>query len=283
MKRLFFILSLFILTACSQKAPTSTSAILLNEEPTTTTSDVVDQKTTTPTLFIHGYAGGPSSFGHLIKRMEENNVATKEMTLTITSDGEIQAEGELTGEATNPMIQVLFQDNESHEWNQAEWLRAVLAYLKETFGVEKVNLVGHSMGGVSSLRYLGTYGEDATLPQVEKFSAIGAPFNDFVATSQTLDDLLRNGPTEYSARYQDYQAMMPTMPTFAVQLIAGQLSEMDLSDGTVPLSSALSVYALLKEHHLPISYTIISTNAQHSQLHENTEVDQLLQTFLWNE
>ncbi len=280
MKRLFLIVSLFLLSACSQKMPTATVSSI---EETQTTSNV-EIKTATPTLFIHGYAGGSSSFGHLIQRMEENQIAKKEMILTITSEGAVEVEGELSEKKTNPMIQVLFEDNESHEWNQAEWIRIALTYLKETYAIEHVNLVGHSMGGVSSLRYLGTYGSDPTVPQVEKFSAIGAPFNDFIDTSsiQSIDDLLENGPTEFSTRYQDYQAMMATMPQFSIQLIGGQLSETDFSDGTVPLTSALAIYSLLKEQQMSVDCTVITTNAQHSQLHENTEVDQLLQQFLWN-
>ena len=50
------------------------------------------------------------------------------------------------------------------------------------------------MGGVSALRYLGTYGQDTSLPQVQTLTAIGAPFNDFVDDSaQSLTDELAKG------------------------------------------------------------------------------------------
>ena len=63
---------------------------------------------------------------------------------------------------------------------------------------EQSHIVGHSMGGVSGLRYLGTYGQDTSLPKIEKFVSIGAPFNDFIDTSQqqTIETELENGPTE---------------------------------------------------------------------------------------
>lgn len=92
MKRLFLIVSLFLLSACSQKMPTATVSSI---EETQTTSNV-EIKTATPTLFIHGYAGGSSSFGHLIQRMEENQIAKKEMILTITSEGAVEVEGQLS-------------------------------------------------------------------------------------------------------------------------------------------------------------------------------------------
>ena len=67
-----------------------------------------------------------------------------------------------------------------------------------------------------------------------------------------------------------------------ILLIGGQLSSTDLSDGTVPLSSALAVNALLRQRGTQVTSQIIKgENAQHSQLHENPEVDQLLIEFLW--
>ncbi len=153
------------------------------------------------------------------------------------------------------------------------------------YQVNKANIVGHSMGGVSGLRYLGTYGQDASLPKIEKFVSIGAPFNDFIDTSQqqTIETELENGPTEKSSRYLDYQEMINVVPEkLPILLIGGQLSPTDLSDGTVPLSSALAVNALLRQRGTQVTSQIIKgEHAQHSQLHENPEVDQLLIEFLW--
>ena len=50
----------------------------------------------------------------------------------------------------------------------------------------------------------------------------------------------------------------------------------------MPLSSALAVNALLRQRGTQVTSQIIKgENAQHSQLHENPEVDQLLIEFLW--
>ena len=59
--------------------------------------------------------------------------------------GQISTEGSAFLKAVNPTIQVLFADNQNNEWNQAEWIRQALLYLKKE-GIEQVNLVGHSMG-----------------------------------------------------------------------------------------------------------------------------------------
>jgi uncharacterized alpha/beta hydrolase family protein len=282
MKKIFLLLSLLLLTSCSQPT-TATKQTEVTEQTEAFSEEDSFPKSTIPTLFIHGYSGGKNSFGPLIQRMEETGFAKKELTVTVLADGTLQTEGQLTGKENIPMIQVLFEDNQSHEWNQAEWIRSVLVYLKTNAQIDQVNIVGHSMGGVSTLRYLGTYSQDDSVPIVRKFSAIGAPFNDFVDTSksQSIDDLLAHGPNEISARMKDYSSMFSDVALPSIQLLAGQLASDDLSDGTVPLGSALAIYHLLKIQNADISYTIITENAQHSQLHENAEVDTLLQQFLW--
>lgn len=88
------------------------------------------QKTSIPTLFIHGYSGGNNSFGRMIKRMEGNDRTKKELVLTVSVDGKVQAKGKLTGKKNNPSVQVLFQDNKSNEWNQAEWIKNCLTYIQ---------------------------------------------------------------------------------------------------------------------------------------------------------
>ncbi|KAF1299558.1 hypothetical protein BAU15_02630 [Enterococcus sp. JM4C] len=280
------IFGLILLSACSTGASKTTDKAA-NQKPTTSTVSDKENKTATPSLFIHGYSGTKGSFGGMLKRLESSGDGIKELTLTVSSSGEVSAEGELSGEKNNPMVQILFEDNKNNEWNQAEWLRGSLEYLKEEYQVSQVNLVGHSMGGVSSLRYLGAYGNESDLPTVDKFIAIGAPFNDFDETPSlaVLDEELANGPTNKSARYQEYQQTIGNVSTqIAVLLIGGQLSETDLSDGTVPLGSALAVNALLAQNGNPVETKIFEgQNAQHSQLHENTAVDQAVSEFLWSE
>ena len=278
------LLVLLILSGCQTQENKSQKETASTE--TTRTSQVESvKKGSVPTLFVHGYKGTVNSFKGMIDRLEGESKGQQELTLTVDTNGNVQAQGELSKEATNPMIQVLFEDNENNEWNQAEWIRACLVYLQTTDQINKVNIVGHSMGGVSGLRYLVTYGQETTLPQVEKFVALGAPFNDFVDDSgQNLADLLENGPAVVSSRYQDYQTMIGNLPTDTqFLLVAGQLSEVELSDGTVPLNSALAVYALLKQHGNPVMEKVEEgEGASHSMLHENEEVDREVSRFLWD-
>ncbi|WP_326717495.1 alpha/beta hydrolase [Vagococcus jeotgali] len=149
-----------------------------------------------------------------------------------------------------------------------------------------MNIVGHSMGGVSGLRLLTQTPINSDRPVIKKFVAIGSPFNDFIDTfdDQNLDELLKNGPTEESERFILYQAEIPNMSKETeVLLIGGALSEDDQSDGTVPLSSALSVHHMLKNNGNETQYMVVEgQGAGHSALHENTEVDKKVSEFLYS-
>lgn len=251
----------------------------------TATTNTNPQKTTVPTLFIHGYSGGAGSFGGMLKRLEKGEVTKKEIVLTVTADGEVQATGHWTSEAANPSIQVLFKDNKSHEWNQAEWIKNCLVFMRDNYGVTEVNLVGHSMGGVSALRYLTTFGGDESLPEIQKFVAIAAPFNNFVepGPGETIESVLTNGPEIQSERYVDYVNGSSNLPTaIKILVIAGDVEDGSVGDEAVAVTDALSVVSLLRLHGNDVQEKIFyGKKAQHSKLHENVAVDQLVADFLW--
>lgn len=243
----------------------------------------------TPTVFLHGAGGGRFSLGGMIKRLSKQEVATKALIIKVSSEGVVSVDKSFLSDnemKDNPMIQVLFEDNRNNEWEQAAWIKSVLEFLQQNYDVKEVNLVGHSMGGISGFRYLLQDGENVDLPKVNKLVAIGSPFNEFLdtLTTQSLDELLSDGPSEKSERYILYQNELAGMPEdVKVLLIAGKMSDEDLSDKTVPLSSALAIHAMLKQLGNDVKEDIIEGNgADHSGLHENSEVDELVSQFLWN-
>lgn len=246
--------------------------------------EVVVKKTEMSTLFIHGYKGSSYSLGGMMTRLEKQGVADKEMTIRVTPEGQVEKEGELTQEATNPMIQVLFEDNEKDEWTQSLWLQRILVTLAQEEQVTSVNVVGHSMGGVSTLRYLMS-GDIEGAAKVNQLIAIGSPFNEFVETRsmEQLKTEMLEGPEELSDRMEDIEASVKDIPsTVRMALIGGQLSDTDLSDGTVPVGSAVAINAGLKKNGNKVSsYILTGENVDHSGLHENKQVDEIVINELW--
>lgn len=242
------------------------------------------EKSNVPTVYFHGYGGTYQSLGGMIDRLEKREITKREMVIRVAVDGRLSIEGALSGQNNNPSIQVLFDDNQNNEWNQAEWIHQVFIYLKSQ-GVSQVNVVTHSMGGVSLVRSLATYGQTNDVVTINKFISIAAPYNNFLDTSsqQTVKELLQNGPAEESDRYIFYRDHLANIPTnLPIKMIAGKLDKQTFTDGTVPTSSALALYSLLKTHNNPVSYEIFTgANAQHSRLHENPKVDQSVAKFLW--
>ncbi|MDT2639280.1 alpha/beta fold hydrolase [Enterococcus dongliensis] len=278
----FALMTIFTLAGCG-KGQVKAVKNVETAKATKVSEDV--NHSAVPTVFIHGYGGTINSFGGMIQRLTDEGKTKRELVITVQADGSLQVEGQLSKQKNNSSIQVLFAANKDNEWNQTEWIYAVLKYLKQQ-GIEQINLVGHSMGGVSSLRYLTTYGQPGDAPAINKFIAIGAPFNDFTDTAneQSIEELLQNGPASQASRYLDYSNGIENIPNkLPILLLAGKLSEETTSDGTVSLSSALAPYSLLKNQGNPIEYQIFTgTDAQHSQLHENLKVDQAVADFLWN-
>ncbi|MEQ3507039.1 alpha/beta fold hydrolase [Enterococcus cecorum] len=254
-----------------------------NHKQVTSTQNEV--KSYPVTLFFHGYGGTKHSMGGMIQRLSSRYQATHTLDLTVNTDGTIQTSGTFEQADKPVLINVLFADNKNNEWNQAEWIYQALQFVKTQYHVEKVNVVGHSMGGVSLFRFLETYQNQGELPMVEHFISIAAPLNEFLDTSneQSVDGLLQQGPTQISPRYQDFQNNIANFPkNVQVSLFAGQLSASDLSDGTVPLTSALAVNQLLSSQQIPVeTFVFKGVLAQHSALHANPKVDKRIAEILW--
>ncbi|RSU08710.1 hypothetical protein CBF30_05650 [Vagococcus entomophilus] len=241
-------------------------------------------KSSVPTVFIHGYGGTRFSFGGMIRRFSQQTVGVTSIRLTVQEDGTIEQSGVFEKE-NNPLIQVLFEDNKNNEWNQAKWIKNVLVYLKEKYGVEKVNLVGHSMGGVSSLRYLLTYSNQENLPIVSKFVSIGAPFNNFIEDSRSTEMIDKEGvlSNQESERYQEFtQKMAQVSIATKILNIGGEIDKQTHGDGTVPIGSVAGIGKLLRTHGVNYQFQYVKGKAaNHSGLHENEEVDNMVVRFLW--
>jgi len=238
-----------------------------------------------PTVFIHGYEGNSFSFGPLLRRFERENVAKREMTIIVQADGKLSVEGKLENKNDNPTIMVLFAKDVTDEITQSKWIDKVMRYLYQQ-KVSRVNLVSHSMGGVSSLRYLLEYAGDKT-PVTEDFVAIAAPFNDLEIAEDTEEifayELTEKGPSGETPIYQYFDKAMNQLPTnLHVLDVAGDLKDGTESDGSVSTHSAFALRLLFQKHARSYQeLTVTGKSGGHSAITKSAELEKQLIKFIW--
>lgn len=255
---------------------------------TKTTNKITKEKIkmNIPTVFLHGYSGNVRTMGTMINEIEKQDIAEEEMTIKVSNEGELTVETEIEGafKNNNPMINLVFENSKSDQWHQAEWIKVALSYLKENHGVEEVNLVGFSMGGISSFLYIETFSGEENLPVVKKIVAIGSPFNEFLEiTDQSEESIIQDGPKVLSEQLANYTQLIANVPKeTSFLLIGGELSEENSSDGTVPLHSSLGILSLLEKNNVSVNYKkITGKKGKHSYLKKNQEVIKETQHFIW--
>ncbi|WP_099223661.1 alpha/beta fold hydrolase [Listeria costaricensis] len=279
-------IGLIFYTLPQTESPKKESAAKTTTSPPLKSKVTAEKTPDVPTIFVHGYAGTKNSLGNMIKRLSKNGQATKSLVLTVNADGTVSTSGQFDETSPNPLIQILFADNKSSMENQTIWLENALATLKNEYHIEKINAVGHSMGGVSLTNYLEKDGHNAAYPQVEKLVLIAAPLNGLVIGEDgvTPYDLTDNGPGAETDRYANFMNGQAGLPSdLQVFNIAGDIEDGTKSDGSVSVASALSgrfIYADVASYSEKIFY---GENAAHSKLHENPDVDQTIADFLWSD
>lgn len=248
-------------------------------------SDSENELEAIPTLFIPGYFGNRLSFGRLLNRLTRQYHAHKSMVVKVGRHGEIRVSGQLS--RSKAMIQVLFAHKSSRPQQQAVWLSEICELLKTRYGVEQVNLVGHSMGCITIFWFL-THQSKMTPVDVKHVVAIAGPFNDSeIARSTDQVDaypLNAKGPVKRMPIYRALSQRIFAIPKdIKVLNIAGRISNSQQDDGEVSLNSAFSLRYILREPAAQYHELVIrGRRATHRLLHENAIVDKSIAKFIWN-
>lgn len=234
-----------------------------------------------PTLFIHGYAGNYFSFVRMIKRFERKKWGKKNCTIIVSPKGKILIKGE-----PKSLIQVLFLENRDIVDHQVNWIWKILNILKNKYGISSVNIVAHSMGCISILKYLNQFAYNSINAHISKVVTMGAPFNDVEVGKRTpyIENhrLTNDGPVKMSPLYKWMRKNNIGIPLETEFLnIAGNLQNGTKSDGQVSVNSVLSLRYLLRDatrqYH---EFIVYGKHAAHSLLHENEDIDNKIEEFL---
>ncbi|RKQ33291.1 alpha/beta fold hydrolase [Oceanobacillus halophilus] len=226
-----------------------------------------------PTVFIHGYKGTANSFGTMIERFERNGWGSKQLVYYVSSRGRITTFGTRKEPLNQTFVQVILKNNRANFSDSTEWLASVLRHLKANYDITTVNLVGHSMGGIISLKYIMEY-QMENYPSVQKFVAIGSPFDGIYSQ-------------EYFNINQDPAAtdLKPNSTAFEM-LQRGKIPEdiqvLNIGSTGDMVSFPESVKAIRKMVPQDQLQEVIIQDDQlgHSELHESLKVDRLIHSFL---
>ena len=243
-------------------------------------------QSTTPTLFFHGYGSSVNAERHMTESARKAGVTETIIQANVDRTGQVTLRGHIPKGAINPIVMVQYEDNRNPDYLQdAAYAKAVVEKLKQAYGFQEMKMVGHSMGNMSILYYLLEYGSEENLPklikQVNLANHVAGLENWNLPSNLTLDSKTGQ-PSAMNEQYQKLTGLREVYPDKQIDVlnIYGDIG--GNTDGSVLNISSKALKYLLINHAKSYKEVKISgRGGQHSRLHENSEVDQLLIDFLW--
>ena len=248
-------------------------------------SDYIQSRT--PTLFFHGYGSSANAEKHMVEAARQAGVTQTIITATVDSHAQVIFKGEIPKDAINPIVMVEFEDNRNANYAQdGEYAAAVVRELQARYGFKKMNFVAHSMGNMSILFYLLEHAQNEELPQLQKQVNIANHVNGLggmdLPANLTILDSKTGQPSAMSDSYQKLLGLREIYPQDQVDVLNIYGDFKNQSDGSVLNVSSRSLkYLVIDNAKSYQEKRVTGPLAQHSQLHENPEVDRLLIDFLW--
>ncbi|GIP63018.1 hypothetical protein J32TS6_15730 [Virgibacillus pantothenticus] len=230
-----------------------------------------------PTLFVHGYKGTENSFGFMLQRFEhEYKWGNKALIYYVTKQGEVKKYYPRLGEEKPLYVQVIFEDNRASFDMTSSWLANVLKDMQQTYGVDDVNIVGHSMGGIVSLEYIKQF-QGKSYPSVHKFVAIGSPFDGIYSEKYFQ---INHDPAAIDLR-PDSKALQHLRD----RSFPKHTEVLSISSTGDAIAVPESVHALrnIVPHQQLTEIVINDRRLGHSDLHESRKVDRYIYEFLWQD
>ena len=248
-------------------------------------SDYIQSRT--PTLFFHGYGSSANAEQHMVEAARQAGVTQTIITATVDSHAQVSLKGDVPKDAINPIVMVEFEDNRNPDYAQdGEYAAAVVRKLQARYGFKKMNFVAHSMGNMSILFYLLEHAQNEELPQLQKQVNIANHVNGLEGMDLPANlTILYNHTGQPSAMSDSYQKLLglrEIYPQDQVDVLNIYGDFKNQSDGSVLNVSSRSLkYLVIDNAKSYQEKRVTGPLAQHSQLHENPEVDRLLIDFLW--
>lgn len=223
-----------------------------------------------PTLLINGFGGSNYTYNKMINYYQKENIAQKTMTIHVTPTGSVHVSGSVK-EEKNALIQLLFDWNLAQTYNlQTNWTIKVIKILHSKYGINELNVVGHSWGGTEFLHALG---QSKWIQQNVKFNKVvlmGTPVNEGVTNKVTYSQALREHLTdaEYRKLKREYQDLTPRSSIKFYNVIADYHNHTDTS---VPNVQSEFLATILNPKWSSCK-TVMFYGIKHSALHQDPKV-----------
>ena len=248
----------------------------------------------TPTLFVHGWGSSYHAEESMVAYAQKHHATNSVIRADVSSTGKVTLIGTIKKQAKNPIVEVNLQNNKSifaGTNNQiatmnksSNYIKDVIIALQKRYHFKRINLVGHSMGNLQIAYYLHNNATNSHMPHLNKQVSIAGHYNGYIGEQGAPNKTVLNRagkPQKMSAGYRELLSLRKNFPQNAEVLnIFGDTGTG--SDGDVAVNSARSYrYLVGKRARSYQEKEIRGSKAQHSKLHENTQVDRLLVNFLW--
>lgn len=246
-----------------------------------TKAEKKEQAKETVTFFFHGYGSSINAEKHMANAARQAGKTNEVLEATVNENGAVEIKGKLADNPKNPIVLVGFSDNRNPDYHKDGWYayQAVKAAQKK-LGFSKMNLVGHSMGNMAISYMIMDYSAKKNFPTIKKQVDIAGHFNGIVGMDKNSPIDASGKPKKMNSTYQELIKLRQVYPKgIDVLNIYGDTGKK--SDGRVYNNSSKSLKYLLVKAKSYKELKITGKGGQHSRLHENRQVDQVLQKFLW--
>lgn len=246
-----------------------------------TKAEKKEQAKETVTFFFHGYGSSINAEKHMASAAKQAGKTNEVLEARVNENGAVEIKGKLADNPKNPIVLVGFADNRNPDYHKDGWYayKAVKAAQKK-LGFSKMNLVGHSMGNMAISYMIMDYSAKKNFPTIKKQVDIAGHFNGIVGMEKDSPIDAAGKPKKMNSTYQELTKLRQVYPKgIDVLNIYGDTGKK--SDGSVYNNSSRSLKYLLIKAKSYKEVKITGKGGQHSRLHENRQVDQVLQKFLW--
>lgn len=251
-------------------------------------------QSTTPTIFVHGWGSSAHAEEKMANAAKQAGVTSTIVRANVDRHGKVTFNKTIPANAVNPIVEVNLADNKlsGYEGNYVAgykhggtYVKNVVLALEDQHHYRAINLVGQSMGNLEIINYVNDNSDNHQLPKINHLVAIAGHYNGLVGqkTAESPVNAKTGEPQRQDETFKPLLKLRNTFPTNTRVLnIYGDKEDGTHSDGDVPVNSAKSLKYLVSTRAKSYrEVEIKGTNAQHSKLHNNSQVNRELINFLW--